>query len=232
MWSKIIALNHSFKENMSLYFCQFGKKTTCTLYSNGFYTACVIDLDWLNSNGNVKQYKLYTKRKIWKIACIHWGHCPLECLLKGMLHIDVGLKKPKPCNYTPLSFDSAEVEYELLRRQLDNKSCEHISTIPLILHFTLNITSCTVVTLAIRHKRRQKNVHTHTHTRTHARTHAYIYIKFRDLVVSLRYSHLSSCSDVGLPSYRVIYPMQLVNSEAWINWVPLALACSSHVDNF
>ena len=28
----------------------------CTLYSNGFYTACVIDLDRLKSNGSVKQY--------------------------------------------------------------------------------------------------------------------------------------------------------------------------------
>ena len=29
--------------------------------SNGFYTACVIDLDRLKSNGSVKQYKLYIK---------------------------------------------------------------------------------------------------------------------------------------------------------------------------
>ena len=52
-----------------------------------------------------------------KIAFIH---CPLECLLKGMVQIDVGLKNLSPaCNYPPLSFDLAEVEYELLRATMN-----------------------------------------------------------------------------------------------------------------
>ena len=36
-----------------------------------------------------------------------------------MLQTDVGLTKLKPCNYPPLSFDSAEVEYELLRATIN-----------------------------------------------------------------------------------------------------------------
>ena len=31
------------------------------VYSKGFYTGCVIDLDRLKSNGSVKHYKLYIK---------------------------------------------------------------------------------------------------------------------------------------------------------------------------
>ena len=181
MWSKIIALNCSFKRNLS-YFCQFWKKTTCTLYSNGFYTACVIDLDRLKSNGSVKQYKLYIKWKIWKIAFIH---CPLECLLKGMLQIDVGLKNPKPCNYPPLSFDSAEVEYELLRATI-NYANTFLQFRQFFISHQTSYTSCTFYTgNIIRHRRRYKNVQ--------------IYRGSRDLVVGLRYSHLSLCSDVGLP---------------------------------
>ena len=55
---------------MSLYFCQFWKKATCTLYSDGSYTACVIDLDWLNSNGSMKHNINLYKRKNMK-DCFH-----------------------------------------------------------------------------------------------------------------------------------------------------------------
>ena len=57
-------------------------------------------------------------------------------------------------------------------------------------------TSCTFYTgNIIRHRRRYKNVQ------------IYIYRGSRDLVVGLRYSHLSLCSDVGLPVIELYIPI-------------------------
>ena len=109
-----------------------------------------------------------------------------------MLQIDVGLKKPKPCNYPPLSFDSAEVEYELLRATIN-----YANTFLQFRHFFISHETLYIVYSytgnIIRHRRRYKNVH--------------IYTGSRDLVVGLRYSHLSSCSDVGLPVIELCIPI-------------------------
>ena len=66
-----------------------------------------------------------------------------------MLQIDVGLKIPKSCNYPLLSFDSAEVEYELLQATINyaNTFLQFRQPSFHIKHYT----SCTV-TLAIYNK--------------------------------------------------------------------------------
>ena len=112
-----------------------------------------------------------------------------------MLQSDVSLKKPKPCNYPPLSFDSAEVEYELLRATINYVNTflqfrqffiSH-QTLYIVYSYTGNIIS------VIRHRRRHKNVQ--------------IYRGSRNLVVGLRYSHLSSCSDEGQPVIELHIPI-------------------------
>ena len=105
---------------------------------------------------------------------------------------DVGLKKPKPCNFPPLSFDSAEVEYELLRATINYANTFLQFHQFFISHQTLYIVYSDTGNI-IRHRRRYKNVQ--------------IYRESRDLVVDPRYSHLSSCSDVGLPVIELHIPI-------------------------
>ena len=109
-----------------------------------------------------------------------------------MLQIDVVLKNPKPCNYPPLSFDSPEVEYELLRATIN-----YANTFLQFRQFFISRQTSYIVYFytgnIIRHRRRYKNVQ--------------IYRGSRDLVVGLRYSHLSLFSDVGLPVIELYIPI-------------------------
>ena len=102
-----------------------------------------------------------------------------------MLQIDVGLKTPKPCNYPPLSFDSAEVEYELLRATINYAN----TFLQFRQFFISHQTLCMVYFLHWQYSKAQKEIQKCTN----------IYRGSGDLVVRLRYSHLSLCSDVGLP---------------------------------
>ena len=110
-----------------------------------------------------------------------------------MLQIDVGLKNPKPCNYPPLSFDSAEVEYELLRATINYAN----TFLQFRQFFISHQTSYIVYFLHWQYNKAQKEIQKCTD----------IYRGSRYLVVGLRYSHLSLCSDVGLPVIELYIPI-------------------------